>query len=189
MSVINPLTHRKIKINGPTYKRLVAQEPNIMFNTYTANPTAGKNKPLGKIPPLSDTLKQEKVLAAQSKRGRTWRIDKLLAETPNEKRGERRGMLTRGWAGAYPQGTAERAKVFEQCGEDCFVAKPQKNAKGKTIYGYPICRRCNAQGRCDCAIDPRGVQAAYQRAQEYGHKEIAEKAMSLKKQYKIGKTS
>ena len=198
--VVNPKTGRQIKVGGPTWKKVFGSSSSHSSSNgkgrssspqrYTvAEKEAGKGLRVGKPPSLEASLDQERKLAEGGRgRQRTHLIRR--AHELIKKKGDPRGKLTRGWAIDKPLPGAERRQLYDSCGQACFLAKPTTSTKkgaGAEILkiGFPICPRCSPSGKCSCEIDPRGVQSAYQRARQYGHTEVANKALSLKHQLSI----
>lgn len=82
-----------------------------------------------------------------------------------------RGSATRGWYSVAPEHGHERHDLREQCGSKCFL-----DPRGER---FPICERLE-EGK-GCKVDCRGVHAAYQRARQYHHEDVAEKAANVLK--------
>jgi len=61
-------------------------------------------------------------------------------------------------------GTHERTLMAKRCGKKCFLGPNQT---------FPICTRRT------CTVNPRGVQAAYNRARQFKHTRVAKKAKAL----------
>lgn len=99
------------------------------------------------------------------------------AEHLEKMEGEGRGSPTRGWSLRSPRRGRGRHQVMDTCGPKCFLLPEEEK--------FPICARCSARG-CSCAIDCQGLQAAYNRAQQYKYPDVAEKARKMLKQ-KCGK--
>lgn len=165
MWTVNPLTNRRIKIGGPTWTRL-----------YGKDAEGGRNLPLGKPQTIKQSLAQEKRMPKP--KGRRFLEERAYELLPNQ--GKKQGSSTRGWALDTARGPTQRKESFDKCGQRCFLAKPQIGKRGGFKIGFPICRRC-VNGKCECKIDPRGVQAAYRRARQWGHENVASKALSLKR--------
>lgn len=113
-----------------------------------------------------------------------------------EHQGDKRGSATRGWSALKPTGqSTERAQLWHKCGQRCFLGQPHRDARGQMIYPYPICSRCTSNKTCSCAIESRGVEAAYRRAKSVAarfrnrgdatrakyHEAIANKANALRR--------
>ncbi len=114
---------------------------------------------------LQQSLEEEKVASRGTKR--TWRLKRakeLLA------RNSQRPSKTRGWSLDFPIKGKERQALYRACGSRCFL--------GPHNLSFPVCKRCTG-GTCQCRIDQRGVQAAYQRARQWGYPDIARRAKSL----------
>ena len=75
----------------------------------------------------------------------------------------RKRSVTRGWKKEKP-GVHERTVMLKQCGTRCFLG-PKKS--------FPICTKKT------CQINPKGVHAAYGRAQQWKYKTIAKKAKKI----------
>lgn len=89
--VVNPITKRMIKVNGPTYKFLMSEEKEL--------------KKVLKTLPSSRLVKKSK-------------LRKVIKSV---QRGEGRGSRTRGWASMAPQRGRERNELMSTCGEGCFL--------------------------------------------------------------------
>ena len=87
------------------------------------------------------------------------------------------GAPTRGWRDAYPTRGAQRHELIHPetgCGPQCFLS-PQTE-------GFPICSKLEVVAedpRLQCLPMRQGVQAAYNRARQWRHQEIAETASEL----------
>ena len=68
-----------------------------------------------------------------------------------------------GWRKVKP-GYHEKTEMFKKCGKKCFLG-PKKS--------YPICRRKT------CKISPKGVYAAFIRANQFHKRKISGKARRL----------
>jgi hypothetical protein len=87
---------------------------------------------------------------------------------------------TAGWKEDAPHTQTERHKLYDACGQKCFLMAPvASRTRAKSILKFPICRKCSASS-CSCAIDPRGVEAAYRRARQWGYVAVAERANRLR---------
>ena len=84
------------------------------------------------------------------------------------KRRTKRKSATRGWKKMSP-GTHERTLMLRRCGKRCFLG-PNRS--------FPICKKNT------CKIDRRGVQAAFNRARQWGYTHIAKRAKKLLKTLK-----
>lgn len=157
--VINPYTGRKIKVGGPTHKKLMSEK--------RGRSRSRSPKRLGKATPSP--------------------LRKTLSKTPRSRKAKRRGLLvmiaregsprgarTRGWRAASPQRGRERQTLMAKCGKECFL-QPES-------LGFPICP-APREGK-GCKVDCRGLTAAYIRAKQYKHESIAKKAKSLMEKYK-----
>ena len=87
--------------------------------------------------------------------------------TMRKKRTKRRS-ATRGWKKMSP-GTHARTVMMRRCGKKCFLG-PNKS--------FPICKKNT------CTVDVRGVQAAFNRARQWGYTHIAKRARKLLKTLK-----
>jgi hypothetical protein len=92
------------------------------------------------------------------------------------KRGRKRGThrsstSTKGWSRSAPDAGPERRALAARCGIDRAFLKPNRKRPGQS--GYPVMA---AKTRI-CAPDCKGLQAAYRRARQLGHKKIAAKAV------------
>lgn len=129
---------------------------------YLANRAAGSGSRQ-----LETSLAEEKILAQGTRR--KWRLKRaqeLLAKNSTRK------SLTRGWSVDFPTRGQERKQLYSACGSRCFLGPNMS---------FPICKRCFKNDCHGCRIDPRGVQAAYQRARQWGHTQVAAKADALRK--------
>ena len=84
------------------------------------------------------------------------------------KRHTKRKSATRGWRKMSP-GIHERTLMMRRCGKKCFLG-PNKS--------FPICKKHT------CNVDKRGVQAAFNRARQWGYTHIAKRAKKLLKTLK-----
>jgi hypothetical protein len=89
------------------------------------------------------------------------------------KQQKQRKSATRGWKKMSP-GTHERTVMIRRCGKKCFLG-PNKS--------FPICKKYT------CTVDKRGVQAAFNRARQWGYTHVAKKAKKLLKTLKRNATS
>ena len=62
---------------------------------------------------------------------------------------------------AKPYSDAERRKVLEKCGRQCFLFPDGTKSDPDTPH-YPVCIKC-ANGRCRCCLSCIGLKAVYQR--------------------------
>ena len=79
------------------------------------------------------------------------------------------GALTSGWAAEAPRKGAQRRAMAAACGSECFL-DPQNE-------GFPVCSIFGCNPTC------KGINAAYNRARQYGHEGIAQKAKKLQEAY------
>lgn len=153
-------------------------------HTYEVNEGAGKNLSVGTPPSVEQSLSEE----AHDK-GRRYLLEhaaQLLQRQGSRRKGSKKGSVkrydvgaaTRGWSIVAPHSINERREVYEQCGSQCFVAKPEIKNGRVVKLGFPICDTCHHH-KCTCKIDPRGVKAAFRRARQYGHENIAKKAEGI----------
>ncbi len=84
-----------------------------------------------------------------------------------------RGSRTKGWHDVAPQHGTQRHQLKSKCGSACFLMPETE--------GFPICARCKGENQCECKIDCRGVQAAKNRAAQWGHPKVVKKANELLK--------
>lgn len=154
---------------------------------YVVAEEGGKNLPLTNIQSVETSLKQELngkrrpyliSIAGQLLTNKANRTKKSTKRKNTNNNKNNIGAVTRGWAIDAPRGS-ERKELYDACGQKCFLAKPEHGPKGGFKIGFPICRRC-VNGKCICAADPRGVNAAYRRAKQWGHTNIATRANTLK---------
>ena len=79
-----------------------------------------------------------------------------------------RRSATRGWRREKP-GVHQKTMMLKKCGRKCFLGP------GKS---FPICKKNT------CKISRKGLQSAYNRARQFHHKKISQKAERLlKKKY------
>ena len=83
--------------------------------------------------------------------------------TLQKRRTKQRKSATRGWKKMSP-GTHARTVMMRRCGKKCFLG-PNKS--------FPICKKNT------CKVDKRGVQAAFNRARQWGYTHIAKRAKKL----------
>lgn len=85
-------------------------------------------------------------------------------------KGEGRGSATRGWAASAPQKGQERHELKRVCGNAAFLNPSNE--------GFPIMNALRNTGG-KCKITCQGVEAAHNRACQYGHCDIAKKAVKV----------
>ena len=91
-------------------------------------------------------------------------------EKQRENKYEGRGIKTRGWGALSPKKGRGRNELYEKCGSKCYM--DPENLK------FPICPDLKfTKGKC--VLDRRGLQAAKQRAQQYGYTKIADKVEQI----------
>ena len=68
------------------------------------------------------------------------------------------------WAGWHRQAPfgAQRTRMYKRCGKRCFLGR--KTPGDKQHPDFPICTKGT------CKINPKGINAAYVRAKEWGNK-------------------
>jgi len=95
----------------------------------------------------------------------------MLGQVPGRE-GKRAGARsTKGWRKSAPRLHRPRAAVYARCGAGAFLMPdPAKPGMSK----FPIVGKADG-----CAPDCRALRAAYARAQQYGHGEVARKAKAL----------
>jgi hypothetical protein len=81
------------------------------------------------------------------------------------------GSPTRGWKVAFPQRGTERHQLMAACGPQCFL-QPAREA-------FPICAKLTRDRRNACVPVRQGVQSAYNRARQWGYKDVAKRARAL----------
>src|SRR5207244_2496588 len=84
------------------------------------------------------------------------------------------GRPTRGWRVVYPTRGTERHELRRQCGDKCFLAPEQE--------GFPICTKLEVQARnptYQCLPMRQGEQAAFNRARQTRHEQVAELAEEM----------
>jgi hypothetical protein len=82
---------------------------------------------------------------------------------------EGRGSPTRGWAAIAPQRGRERHELKERCGSKAFLDPEHEK--------FPVMSASRYNNKCE--VSCQGVQAAYNRANQYKHFDIARKAEQL----------
>lgn len=116
--------------------------------------------------PLYDIPTLEEV---KSKTTQPFLRERLQRMIDSQKESEGRGIKTRGWSARAPQRGRPRNQLMNECGSACFLKPDTK--------GFPICPKCQlGDGKCVCAIDCGGVQAAKVRARQWGYDSIADLA-------------
>jgi len=117
--------------------------------------------------PLYDIPTLEEVLSKTTQPFLRQRLEIMIADQKKARKSP-----TRGWSARSPQKGLPRHQLMDQCGKGCFLKTDTE--------GFPICPKCNlGNGNCVCAIDCGGVQAAKNRARQYGHDSIADLADKL----------
>jgi hypothetical protein len=168
--VINPLTGKPIIVGGSTYNSLVAQGVNLS----KAPKTTGVKRPIQRKKGGASNDIIDQVLAMGLYTPPPLEMQHHLAEAPWQEReyqklmahkGDSRGSPTRGWRLRAPQKGTERHNLLKKCGEKCFLGGDES---------FPICPGCdNYEGDCQCLIDCAGAEAAYIRARQWGHEDVA----------------
>lgn len=87
------------------------------------------------------------------------------------KRGQGRGSPTRFWRALSPRHGRGRHMLHDKCGDKAFLLPKTE--------GFPVMSL--VQGKCK--YSPRGLQAAYNRARQYHHPQVAAKAKKLLNRY------
>lgn len=140
--------------------------------------TKGKRtrKSVADNPIIEPSLEEIRSRVPRTRRSELSDLDRMIAEDKGNKRKKTYsrssstsrssiGSRTRGWRAAAPHRGAERKELEKKCPE-LFLGPNQSFPIGNLVNGK-------------CAIDRRGVHAAYQRARQYGHTAIAAKAERL----------
>ncbi len=83
-----------------------------------------------------------------------------------------RSSPSRGWRRSAPKTREDRRALAKSCGAKCFL--DPKRLK------FPICPKCRGTS-CSCKPDCRALSAAYNRANQYGHRKVAAHALRLAK--------
>ena len=177
----SPKTGRWIAVNGPAYTKLLESK---RYSAETRSAKRVKRPSPGKKTRLTGRVTSSSKISLKKATPRP--LQKTLASIPPSrkakranlrrmlKKGEGRGMRTRGWAAAAPQKGKERRALKEQCGDECFLM-PERE-------GFPVCAALReGQG---CKVDCRGVTAAKVRAAQWKYPRVKETATSLQKKYK-----
>jgi len=141
-------------VSVPTYKVWEGMNPSNHVDSILSLPVYD-------IPSLEKVLENTRQPYLQKKL-------KTMIETQKEK--EHRGSSTRGWSARAPQKGKDRNQLMDECGDMCFLRPENK--------GFPICPKCQLgpAGKCQCEIDCGAVQAAKNRAAQWGYTDIESKA-------------
>lgn len=84
--------------------------------------------------------------------------------------GEGRGSPTRGWGATAPQRGSERHELLQKCGPKSFLEPTDEK--------FPVMKSLRTtNGRCEYSCE--GISAAKNRACQYNHLNIADKAQEL----------
>jgi len=153
--------------------------PSVSVPTHKVWPQLTPEEHLNEILslPLYDIPTLEEVLAKTTQPFLREKLQRMIDE---QRQYEGRGKPTRGWGASSPQRGRARHELMTQCGPSCFLDPANEK--------FPVCPKCQlGDGKCSCAIDCRGAQAAYNRAKQWGYESIAELADKLLKE-KCGKT-
>jgi hypothetical protein len=84
------------------------------------------------------------------------------------------GRPTRGWYVMYPRRGSQRHELAAACGDKCFLSPRTE--------GFPICAQLGipaAQPAEQCLPMRQGIQAAYNRARQWRHEQIADEAQAM----------
>jgi len=175
--VKNPITGRMIKVDGPTYKKVVREHPSIKKTKRVSSPekrtmskkknatVGGKTKAVHQKAPPANIKKEAKTIP---------KTRKALIEHASEFEESGKGSRTRGWSVSAPQRGKERNELRKKCGNSCFLI-PEKQK-------FPICKSLRTSGG-KCEVDCRGLAAAKIRARQYGYTKVAKDAGRLEKIY------
>lgn len=153
---INPLTNKKIIVGGPTYKKL--QVEGVVFSKKTT-----QGKPPSKVAPdksITDSHLQ-KIL----------RLGKAEVVAKG----------SRGWNDRKPALVSQRKKIYEKCGDGCFLYVG-KDKKGARDLKFPICPKCLREV-CPCVVDCGGLTAAKVRAAQWKYYKTRDSADEIAKHY------
>jgi hypothetical protein len=90
-------------------------------------------------------------------------------ERVSQRAHEGRGSPTRGWAAVAPQRGRERHDLKSRCGAKAFLDPEHEK--------FPVMSASRYNNKCE--VSCQGVQAAYNRANQYKHFDIARKAEQL----------
>lgn len=199
--VVNPLTGRKVKVNGKTYMRLVKEgvlkQKKVRKVSSARKETPKKSTPKKMKTVLSSpkrkrVVKSPKAAKEPQKRGpkkivgvERIKLDELnnKIELPSHKKKllsklkknveEGRGAKTRGWRVISPQKGFQRHELKDKCGKKCFL-EPE-NEK------YPICPRYDINKKCQ--VSCRGLASAKLRASQYKNKNVLDQIEKLENKY------
>ena len=142
----NPITGRLITVGGPTYQKLIKAGYQLdNLPTHQAKKASRQHEDTS-ITNLSLVYHLPVGYRVESHSGR--------------------GSATRGWSKVKPHKRSDRIKMYQKCGDACFLQP--------STLGFPIC----PNGKCE--IDQRGVNAAYIRAKQWKYENVARKAQEIK---------
>lgn len=167
----------------------------LLFN-YRVRNTQTKKKQMSKTPITQDIAKllvslrnkNEAKLSSLTPEELTSRLEdsqwpayrQELAKKAIKNQNTGQGSPTRGWGAVFPRKGSERHALKHVCGDACFLSPETE--------GFPICASLpqGIQSRRDPGFhsemcDPvrQGVQAAYNRARQYHHEELAKHAREI----------
>jgi len=136
--VINPDTNRKIKVNGPTYKKLYQR---LLSRGLTEAEIQDRLQMPVHVPDL-EASKQQVLPPSLRHRAETY---KDVSQ----------GQATRGWAIDKPKRGKERHQLKAKCGKKCFLIPETE--------GFPICSKdkCEIDRRALIAAKIRAKQHGY----------------------------
>jgi hypothetical protein len=122
-------------------------------------------------------------------RGTTLNLNKVLKSVPKSRKekirslkkviknkSSPRGKKTRGFKAASPQKGHERAELLAKCGSKAFLIPSEKK--------FPVMAAVRAQGKnATCNYSCEGLNAAKNRACQYGYTKEANKAQAIGTKY------
>lgn len=148
--VRNPIGERWIRVEGPTYRRLI--KDGLFTQKHLQQlPVTRRDQPKAKnYPKLSDRASRQHL--------------REISSLPIDQHGY--SGSGRGWGKVKPKRGRERRVLYETCGRRCFF-QPDSTTPGKS--GYPVCRSLGKVRPKDpqCQLDCRGIQTARQYATRF----------------------
>lgn len=172
-TIINPLTHRKIKKHGKVYKDLINKGiiPSDLPDVQKVrNPLSGRliakgstlhrelleNQKISKQAPV-----EKKVKAFQPPKD--YHVPQTFQDFPIDRQDV-------SWGSKKPSSVGERRFIHENCGDSCFLI-PETNK-------FPICNKT-----LPCTYNCRGIKAASSRAGEFKYTKVLETSKKLSSEF------
>jgi len=195
-TVINPVTGRAIRVGGPTFRRLEAQQHEegasaVQRQRRRQRQPGSKAKHTGApanrasssapLPLPTRFMSLREVYEHYAMQPAVHRAMKKHVESA-AKRHHHQGSVTRGWIGAKPTTLAERREVYHRCGDACFL-QPD-------TLGFPVCPKKATRNLASlphapdaCFRSCQAIQSAYRRARQWKHEEVAREADALRRKH------